>query len=258
MPAHPDDPTDPELSVIIPTRNSCSDIRTTLDVVRDAWPDLEILVVTDTQSPGDAARHASHYRLCTDARVQVVDALGAKAAAVQAGFDSARGRVVAYVDADYGLEATAGCLHRAVQLVADGVADCVAAERDQHDWSRIRKLKTRGFIWLTHLLFPRLPVRDTQAPLKVMTADAARHLLQTAAWRSWAFDVELLHRLQQADYRIRAYPVRWNGQGGELPWATAFLLAYMAPGMITGLARIRLSTFARTGRKRHRLETRRK
>ncbi|MFC4912276.1 glycosyltransferase family 2 protein [Actinomadura gamaensis] len=235
----------PDLSVIIPTCNSFPHLPVTLDVVLDAWPDLEIIVVADAYTPGPALSEARTYQLSSDARIRVLEARGPKAHAVRMGFEAARGRIIAYLDADYGLEATAGCLHHAVRLIAGEVADCVAADRDQHDWSRIRKAKTCGFIRLTGLLFPRLPVRDTQAPLKVMSSAAAHHLRLCATWRSRAFDVELLHRLHCARFCMQRYPVRWHGQDGQRPWATAFLLAYTAPSMVVGLFRIRLTTLLR-------------
>jgi glycosyltransferase involved in cell wall biosynthesis len=237
------DPDDaPELSLIIPTRNDHADIATTLDAVRAAWSDLEILVVTDTNAPGSAAADARSYALTTDARVRLLDVPGDKATAVHAGFTAARGQAVAYLDADYGWEASPTDLCVAARQVLSGDTDCVAAQRDQHDWTRARKLKTNGFILATRLLFPRLPVRDTQAPLKVMTRTAAELVVDTASWRSWAFDVELLHLLHTTGLRVTALPVRWRGQGGEHSWASLILIVLMAPGMIRGLLTARLRT----------------
>jgi glycosyltransferase involved in cell wall biosynthesis len=239
------EPPAPELSVVIPARNSHPGISATLDVARAAWHDLEILVVTDTRVPGPAAADARSYALNTDARVRLLDVPGGKATAVHAGFTASRGNAVAYIDADHGWEAESGDLKAAASSVLNGDADCIAAQRDQHDWSPARRIKTNGFIVVTRLLFPRLPVRDTQAPLKVMTRDAAATALARTSWRSWAFDVELLHVLHTARLRVVPLPVRWRGQGGELAWASLVLIALMAPGMTRGLIAARLRTLRR-------------
>ena len=214
------EPPAPELSVIIPARNNYPHIAATLDAVRAAWHDVEVLVVTDTRTTGPTAADTRTYALTTDARVRLLDVPGAKAAAVHAGFTAARGRAVAYLDADYGLEADPTDLQTAACRVLSGETDCIAAHRDQHDWSRARRFKTNGFILATRLLFPHLPVRDTQAPLKVMNRPAADLVAQTATWRTWAFDVELLHLLDTAGLSVTAQPVHWAGRGGEHSWAS--------------------------------------
>ncbi|GII84424.1 hypothetical protein Ssi03_24140 [Sphaerisporangium siamense] len=240
---------EPELSVVIPVRGGHTGMTATLDVVRAAWPDSEILVVTDPATPGPAAAATRSYALTVDARVRLLEAPGAKAAAVRHGLAQARGRIVSYLDADHGWEAGPDDLRAMVARVRDGEADCLVAQRDQHDWSATRRAKTNGFVRLTRLLFPRLPVRDTQTPLKVMTRAAARAGLARSSWRSWAFDVELLHTLAARGYRVAGHPVRWKGGGGELPWASAVLIALMAPGMVRGLLAARVRTLLRPARR---------
>lgn len=232
---------EPELSVIIPVRGNHPGIEDTLNVVRAAVSDLEILVVTDPATLGPAAADTRSYALLVDARVRLLEACGAKAAAVRHGLTEARGRFVAYLDADHGWEAPPDDLREMVTRIRTGEADCLVAQRDQHDWSRTRRAKTNTFIWLTHLLF-RLSVRDTQTPLKVMTRAAAQTALAGVSWNSWAFDVELLHVLAAKGYRVAPHPVRWKGGGGELPWASAVLIVLMAPGMVRGLLAARLRT----------------
>lgn len=235
----------PELSVVIPARNNYPHIAATLDAVRTAWHGVEVLVVTDTRTTGPAAADTRTYALSTDARVRLLEVPGAKAAAVHAGFAAASGRAVAYLDADYGLEADPADLRTAARRVLSGETDCAAAHRDQRDWSRARRLKTNGFILATRLLFPHLPVRDTQAPLKVMNRTAAEFVTAAASWRTWAFDVELLHLLHTAGLSVTAHPVHWRGRGGEHSWASLVLITLMAPGMLRGLLAARLRTWGR-------------
>lgn len=248
---------DPELSVVIPVLNRYAGMDATLDLVRQAWPDLEILVVADTSRPGPAAADVRNYALAIDSRVRLLDLPGDKAVAVRHGLAHAHGTILAYVDADHGWEATPHDLRAMVRRVIASEADCLVAERDQRDWARTRKLKTNGFIRLTRMLFPALPVRDTQTPLKVMNRHAAKVALGQARWRSWAFDVELLHVLHHTGHRVAAHPVQWKGRGGELPWASAVLIVLMAPGMIRGLLSTRIhSSLRRARRCRHREDMR--
>ncbi|NRQ32110.1 glycosyltransferase [Nonomuraea sp. NN258] len=241
----------PELSVVIPARGHHLGMNATLDLVRAAWPDIEILVVTDTVVRGPTAADVRRYALAVDSRVRLLDLPCDKATAVRHGLAQATGKVLAYLDADHGWEASPDDLRAMTRRIIAGEADCLVAERAQQGWSRTRKLKTNGFIALTRVLFPRLPVRDTQTPLKVMNRRAADLLLARASWRSWAFDVELLHLLQRFGHRVAAHPVQWAGQGGELPWASAVLIALMAPGMIRGLMATRLRNSVMRSRARH-------
>ena len=143
---------------------------------------------------GPALRDLRVYATATDARVRPTPLPGGKADAVHYGLRHARGAVVGWVDADFGAEASTGDLRRAVMAIEAGDADCVAAHRDQPDWPLPRKAKTNTFAVAVRLLF-RLPVRDTQAPLKMMTAHAAHTAARLAPFHGWAFDVAVLWAL---------------------------------------------------------------
>lgn len=157
------------------------------------------------------------------------------------------GRIVGYLDGDAGWEADPAHLRAIVDAVATGSADCACAQRDQTHWTPLRRAKTALFARAAHTLF-RLPVHDTQAPMKFFTRHAIELLREHVAWKGWEFDVDLLWVLHTAGARIQPIPVTWRSNGGEASWVTALLLATMAPGMIRNLITLRLSTRRRARR----------
>lgn len=235
---------DPTVSVIVPVLGNCPSLTPTLQLIQAALDDgydFEVLVVADTSVPGPAVRDTNLFALEHDARVQAHEVLGPKVTAVRWGMHHARGQIIGYLDGDAGWEADPAHLRIIVDAVTTGGADCACAQRDHTHWSTLRRAKTALFARLARALF-RLPITDTQAPMKFFTRPATQLLLAHGAWKGWEFDVDLLWVLHTAGARLHTIPVTWRSNGGEAGWVTALLLVTMAPGMIRNLITLRLST----------------
>lgn len=242
--------TDPMVSVIVPVLGNCPSLPPTLQLIRTALDGaytFEVLVVADTSVDGPAVRDTRMFSRDIDDRVHVHTIAGPKVAAVRWGMRHARGRIVGYLDGDAGWEADHTHLRSVIDAVAISGVDCACAQRDQTQWTPLRRAKTAFFARFAHTLF-RLPIDDTQAPMKFFNRRAVDLLLKHGAWKGWEFDVDLLWVLRTADARIQPIPVTWRSNGGEAGWVTAMLLVTMAPGMIRNLISLRLSTSRRARR----------
>jgi glycosyltransferase involved in cell wall biosynthesis len=235
------DPVD--VTVIIPALNNNEGIEHTFDMIKEALDgySFETLVVVEDSVPGPVLSDTRTYAITTDVRFQAHPLKGDKATAVRYGMERARGRIVGFMDVDLGIEAEPAQLRTIIEAVARGEADCAVPERDQREWAWIRRAKTNYFAAAASRLF-RLPVRDTQGPMKFMSSDAARTALRFCAFKGWEFDVELLWVLRTTGFQIRSYPVYWKGRGGEVPWVSALLILTMGTSMVRNLLSVRLRT----------------
>lgn len=239
----------PVVSVIVPALGNSPSLTPTLQLIRNALDgvyDFEVLVVVDTHVPGPALRDTRMFAFEHDTRVHAHEVRGQKVTAVRWGMEHALGQIIGYLDGDAGWEADPVHLRTIVDAVATGGTDCACAQRNQTHWSGLRRAKTTLFSRFARTLF-RLPIADTQAPMKFFTRHATELLLDYGAWKGWEFDVDLLWVLHTAGARIHTIPVTWRSNGGEAGWVTALLLATMAPGMIRNLITLRLSTRQRAG-----------
>lgn len=132
-----------------------------------------------------------------------------KGGAVRAGVLAARGRVIAFTDAD--LSYAPAHLVRLVDQVETGW-DVVVGNRYHPDsltlapTSRLRLLGSRAINALTRLvLIGRYP--DTQCGLKAFRAEAARSIFGRARLDGFAFDVEVLHLVERLGWSITDVPV---------------------------------------------------
>jgi len=92
----------PDLSIVVPVYNEAANIRPLVEAVREALPgmDWELVLVDDGSS--DDTRDRIALEAATDDRIRLI-ALArnfGQTAAMQAGFDYARGRVVVSMDGD--------------------------------------------------------------------------------------------------------------------------------------------------------------
>lgn len=237
----------PELSLIISASNLRENIARTLDlVIASIKPltDFEVLVVVNDAHPGPVTTDVRRYSLEVDWRVALHPLTGSdKAAAIKYGFQNARGRVWGYCDGDLGWQARIDETREMAAAVLNGECDLICADRDQSEWTTVRKLKTNIFRAVGRVMF-RHGVIDSQAPMKFLTAELGEVLLEACAFRGWEFDVELLWWTRKFGYRIRPYQVHWSTEGTETALETIVLgLVFMGPGMLANLMVLRLRTW---------------
>jgi dolichyl-phosphate beta-glucosyltransferase len=128
---------------------------------------------------------------------------------VRAGVLAARGRTVAFTDADlaYGPDQVL----RVLAAVEDGW-DLAIGDRRHPDTetlvppSRLRAIGSRAINWLGYAVLLG-SYRDTQSGLKAFRSDVARFLFARSRVDGFAFDVELLHLAERHQLSIAEVPV---------------------------------------------------
>ncbi len=201
----------PQLTVVIPARNEAGRIgravRTVHDVLEQARIEHEIVVVDDAST--DETREES-AGLCRDFPLRVLShpqPLG-KGAAVATGFLASTGDQCAFIDAD--LEFPPALLVRMVRTV-EGASKpqqtCAVGVRQEDGRSRLERLTSRLARTAIRCV-ARLPVKDTQAGIKMFPGWFAREIATQLTERGWLFDVEALLLARRRHLAILAFPLR--------------------------------------------------
>lgn len=206
----PPPPGDVRLSVVVPAYREPA-IGTTVERIRaelssvDADGGLEIVVVDDGSGDGtDAAARA--------AGADVVLALpvnGGKGAAVRAGVLAAKGRTIAFTDAD--LSYAPAQIERLVVAIEDGWDVVVGNRHDERSTTLVaagtlRRLGGRVINLATRAVLVA-PHADTQCGLKAFRSDVARAVFAHSTIDGFAFDVEVIHLVERWGLSLREVEV---------------------------------------------------
>jgi putative flippase GtrA len=217
----PPAPGEVRLSVVVPAYHEAERIGSTVrslraaltaDPARDgaegegvAPGDLEIVVVDD----GSRDRTADAAREAGADQVVVQPGNRGKGAAVRAGVEVARGRTVAFTDAD--LSYAPEQVLRILAAVEDGW-DMAIGDRGHPDaqtvvaTSRLRAMGSRLINLLGYAVLLG-NFRDTQSGLKGFRSDVGRFLFARSHIDGFAFDIELLHLVERHDLSLVEVPV---------------------------------------------------
>jgi len=209
--ARPAAPGEFRMSVVIPAYTEALRIGATVAEVRAALAgvgaaeEFEVIVVDDGSLDGtaDGARAAQADQ------VLVLPANRGKGAAVRAGVLAARGRTIAFTDADLSYPP-----HQLVRLLVEVEAgfDVVVGSRKHIEATtlvqgrRLRELSGRIFNLVT-LVVLLGQYRDTQCGIKAFRSDVARTLFTRARINGFAFDVELFHLVERDRLSLKEVPV---------------------------------------------------
>ena len=195
------------LSVVLPAYCEAERITGTVGRVRAALTgiDTEIIVVDDGSTDGTAERAGA----AGADRVVAKPSNEGKGAAVRAGALVARGRAVAFTDAD--LSYSPEQLLTLLAHIEDGWDVVVgsrahAATETLVGARAVRSASTHVFNLLTRAAL-RHHYGDTQCGLKAFSAEAARLLFGLARVDGFAFDVELLHLSEVHGLAVLEVPV---------------------------------------------------
>lgn len=199
-------------TVIIPAYEEASRIGATVASVRAALHSLaeggglEVVVVDDGSDDGtaDAALAGGADQ------VVVLPANRGKGAAVRAGVAVARGRTVAFTDAD--LAYSPDQLLGVIGAVEAGWDAAVGSRRHPDTTSvqragLLRDVGSRAVNLLAVGVLLSHP-HDTQCGLKAFRADVARALFALGRVDRFAFDIELLHLVERHGFSLTEVPVR--------------------------------------------------
>jgi len=199
------------LTVVVPAYQAVGRIEETISRLRLALGDVEvdggveILVVDDGSSDGtgESARAAGADK------VVVFPHNRGKGAAVRAGMLAARGRTVAFTDAD--LAYSPDQILRLLAAV-EGGWDVVVGSRRRYETSAVtrggllRDVTGRVFNLFTRgVLEGHYP--DTQCGLKAFRADVAHRIFSASKVDRFAFDVEMFHLAERFQLSLLEMPV---------------------------------------------------
>ncbi len=208
------------ISLVIPAYNEEARIAQTIREYASALHGLphEILVELDgcKDATADLVRKArSEYPAVR--MVEFSERLGKGGGLLEA-MRRANGDWVGYVDADGSTPP-----EEFMKVAALGLSDGWDAVIGSRYWNRphmIRELgymrwgASRGFNLLVRHLF-ELPYRDTQCGTKVFRRRALKAVVDDMTLTDYAFDVELLWRLDQQGFRVCELPILWNHRDGS-------------------------------------------
>ncbi|HYI61770.1 MAG TPA: glycosyltransferase, partial [Acidimicrobiales bacterium] len=208
----PDPPGALRATVVIPALDEATALGSTVPAVRAALADvqadggLEIVVVDDGSTDGtaDAARAAGADQ------VVVLPLNRGKGAAVRAGVTVARGRTIAFTDAD--LAYSPDQLATVIAAVESGWDVAVGNRRHPRTHrvegaGLLRDLGSRGVSLLASAVLLSHP-HDTQCGLKALRADVAQLVFALGRIDRFAFDIEMLHLLERYECTVVEVPVR--------------------------------------------------
>ena len=215
-----------DLSIVVPAYNEEKRIRPTLEEYAAHFAPIygdgfEIVVVLngcrdDTRGVVESvARDAPRVRL-----IEFVRPMG-KGGAIWEGFASARGRRLAFVDADNMVRAPeAEKLVRALDTHDVAIADRFSGSGDEGDQPLARRLiGLASRLWVRWFL--GLPYSDTQCGAKAFRAAAWRAVAPSIVEHGWAFDLDALAHVHRLGFSVAEVQVRWHhvSEGSKLrPW----------------------------------------
>jgi dolichyl-phosphate beta-glucosyltransferase len=215
----------PGLSVVVPAYNEERRIAGTLERISAYLATLpyesELIVVDDgSATPGRKAldEAVAVLRPGVMRRLLRHETNRGKGAAVQTGCLAARGRHVAFIDADLATppEALGGLV-----ATLEAGADVAVGVRTQPDGSDLRdrrslrrRLAGRAFaLAVQAILLPGM--RDSQCPLKAFSREAAQRLFVRQRIETWSFDAEVLYLARRLGMRVAQVPVPWTAVEGS-------------------------------------------
>jgi glycosyltransferase involved in cell wall biosynthesis len=199
------------LSVVVPVYNQAESIAENVRVIRDSVTGkvggpTEIIVVSDG-SLDETAERALENR---DTRVIHYDRNLGKGYAVKTGALEARGRWIAYVDADLDLDPAwlPDYVRRAEEASLDFAIGSKRHPESLVSYPPSRRAASWLFQRFVRVLF-RIDVRDTQVGIKVFRREVAEEVLPLLLVKRFAFDLELLAVAKSLGFgRIEEQPIR--------------------------------------------------
>lgn len=207
-----------DLEVVIPVLNEELRLGATLDEIAVALADAPFsvsVVVVDNGCTDGTADVLERFRDRLDLRLVSCSERG-KGAAVRRGVLETRAAVVAYCDAD--LSTPPSALLDGMQMVRGGHDAVIGSRRAigasiEVPQSLLRQVGSRAFNRVATTIVGPMP--DTQCGFKMLDGALARRVFGSMRLQGYAFDVELIARIQRTDAVVAELPVSWSNDAGS-------------------------------------------
>ncbi len=230
----------PELSIVIPAYNEENRIGSTLDTFsayfKKSGKKYEIVVIMDGCTDGTGRVVREKARNHGNIRFREFEVNAGKGGGLLKGFLEARGRYIAYTDADGATPP--GEMMRLLKEIGD--YDGIIGSR----WMKgsvilekqplARRVASRGFNLLTRMVLG-LPYKDTQCPAKIFRGDTLRKIASELKVTNFAFDALLLFTAKKQGYRIKEVPIEWKDKD-----LSSLKMSRAIPRMLFSVVKFRL------------------
>ncbi len=208
--------THPTFSIVIPCHNEATRINGLLGRVQRAFAGLAyecIVVVDGCSDDSEAVVHAVATSMSSMRILSQPTRLG-KGGAIRRGMLEARGAYVGFIDGDDEIDPK--FLREAFDLAQRGDVDMVIGNRHgkgaEYRTTLLRHITSWLYQAIIWALFA-LQLHDTQAGMKVFTADAAKKLFEASTVSEYAFDIDVLCHAHWMRYCIAELPIRQQFKG---------------------------------------------
>ena len=204
-------------SIVIPAYNEARRMEQALPSLIDCfdWKEEEVIIVDDGSKDDTVKVAETFLGGLPNTQIIRLGTNSGKGAAVRAGIKKARGRVIAYADADMASDP------KGFTRLFDALVDCEVAIG-----SRALPESTVNCRDPSRVLFGRvfnrfvrtvtdLNLSDTQCGFKAFRAPAAKLLFHASKINRYAFDVEILMLANKLGMRAREVPVDWTDVKGS-------------------------------------------
>lgn len=205
-----------KLSVIMPAYNeeSCifETVQETIKTLQESLNlDYEIIVVDDGSNDGTYQVLRKIAQKSDKVKIVKLNSQHGKGFALKQGFESVRGDLVSFLDADLDLHPRQ--LGSFLKIMERTESDVVIGSK-RHPESRSNYPKRRRILsffyhLMVRLLF-RLPITDTQVGLKLFKYEVLEKVFPKLLVKAYAFDLELLANARRLGYKIVEAPITLN------------------------------------------------
>ncbi len=198
-----------DVSIVIPAYNeeaTIADCIESLDKTLTQLPLTPEIVVIDDGSKDKTFQTALNVKTQSSLQVIKNKKNEGKGSALKNGFNTCRGNMVLFMDADLTLNLQT--YNKIIETL--GYADVVIGSKwlpeSSVNYSYKRRLLSHTFNVLVELLV-KLPFSDTQCGLKAFRRQVLESLMPLTQIKRFAFDVELLYYAQKYGFNIQEIPL---------------------------------------------------
>jgi len=209
-----------DISIVIPALNEAIKIRFDAEAaasfIEDTGFSGEVIIVDDGSTDG-TAEAAQNATIPSSVKLSVIrlEKNSGKGYAVKSGIEKTGGNVVLFADSGTCIP-YANALEQ-IKRIRAGKLDIAMASRRLKGTRilRDRSRKRRLLSWVFRqaaIIITGLPRRitDSQCGFKLYKGKIARELFNECQTRGYMFELEILIRALQKDYRVEEFPVDWS------------------------------------------------